>query len=170
MKWLRTIEQVVLRVLEWAVILLIAMVVLDVLWQVVTRFVLRDPSKWTVELASYSMGWLSMLGTAVAFAHRQHLGLDYFKLKLHPDARRVTNILTHLIVIAFAAWVMLGGGVRLVMEVLATQQTSAALNIPMGAVYLATPIAGGCVVLFAVVDLLEEVFSDKPNSPPSSTS
>ena len=122
-----------LRLLEWAVIVLIAALVLDVLWQVTTRFVLKDPSKWTVELACYSMAWLSMLGTAVAFAHREHLGLDYFKLKLHGDAQRVASILSQLVVIAFAGWVMLGGGVRLVSEVLATGQSSAALGIPMGA-------------------------------------
>ncbi|QDU55890.1 TRAP transporter small permease [Aeoliella mucimassa] len=165
MKVLHTIEKLVLRLLEWAVIVLISALVLDVLWQVTTRFVLKDPSKWTVELASYSMAWLSMLGTAVAFAHREHLGLDYFKLKLHGDAQRVASILSQLVVIAFAAWVMLGGGVRLVSEVLATGQSSAALGIPMGAVYLATPIAGGCVVLFAVVDLLELIVSPVEETP-----
>ncbi|MCO6046262.1 TRAP transporter small permease [Aeoliella sp. ICT_H6.2] len=159
---LKSFEQVVVRVLEWAVILLIVALVLDVLWQVATRFVLDDPSKWTVELARYLMIWLAMLGTAVGFARREHLGLDYFRQQLHSDAQQPVEILGQLVIIAFASWVLLGGGTRLVAEVLASGQTTAALGVPMGAVYLATPIAGACILLFSVIDLLEVVASSQP--------
>lgn len=156
---LHRVENFVLRVLEVVVMMLLAALVLDVLWQVVTRFVIGDPSKWTVELARYLIMWLAMLGAAVGFAHREHLGLDYFKLKLHPDGQRAMNVIVELVVIAFAGWVLLGGGTELVTEVLASGQLTAALGVPMGAVYLATPIAGGCIVLFAAVDLLELLFA-----------
>lgn len=149
------LEAAIVRVLEVVVALLMAALVLDVLWQIVTRFMLGNPSNWTVELARYLMMWLAMLGAAVAFARREHLGLDYFSHKLHPDARRTLAVFVQLVTIAFAGWVLLGGGTRLVAEVLATGQLTAALGVPMGAVYLATPIAGACVILSAVADLLE---------------
>lgn len=159
---LKSIEQLVVRVLEWAVIVLIAALVLDVLWQVATRFVLGDPSKWTVELARYLMIWLAMIGTAVGFARREHLGLDYFKEQLHADAQKPIEILGQLVVIAFAVWILLGGGTRLVSEVLASGQTTAALGVPMGAVYLATPIAGASILLISIVDLLELIAGHGP--------
>ena len=37
--------------LEWAVILVTGFLVLDVVWGIITRFVLGSPSKWTEELA-----------------------------------------------------------------------------------------------------------------------
>lgn len=159
---LKSIEQVFVRVLEWAVIVLIVALVLDVLWQVATRFVVGDPSKWTVELARYLMIWLAMLGTAVGFARREHLGLDYFKQQLHSDAQRPIEILGQLVIIAFAIWILLGGGTRLAAEVLAGGQTSAALGVPMGAVYLASPIAGACILLISVIELLQLLSGAKP--------
>lgn len=155
MSVVRGARTAVLLLLQAAVALLMLALVLDVLWQVVTRFLLGDPSRWTVELARYLMMWLAMLGAAAAFAHREHLGLDYFKMKLHPDAQRALSIVGELVVMGFAGWVLLGGGARLVQEVLASGQSTAALGVPMGAVYLATPIAGACILLFSLVDLLE---------------
>ena len=152
---LRRVERMVLHTLEIVVAVLMVLLVLDVLWQIVTRFLLGDPSNWTVELARYLMMWLAMLGAAVGFAHREHLGLDYFKQKLHPDGQRGMDVLIELVVIAFVGWVLLGGGGRLVGDVLASGQLTAALGIPMGTVYLATPIAGACILLFSFMDLLE---------------
>ena len=45
----------------------IIMVVLTV-WQVVTRYVLNNPSSWTEELVSYMFAWMALLGTALGQA------------------------------------------------------------------------------------------------------
>ncbi|WP_425399400.1 TRAP transporter small permease [Aeoliella sp.] len=161
---LKSVEQAFVRVLEWAVIVLIVALVLDVLWQVASRFLLDDPSTWTVEMARYLMTWLAMLGTAVAFARREHLGLDYFKQQLHSDAQRPVEILGQLVIIAFAVWVLLGGGTRLATEVFASGELTPALGVPKGVVYLAPPIAGACILLISVIELLEMLTGAKPAS------
>ncbi len=54
------------KFLEWSVMLITGFLVLDVVWQVATRFILRDPSKWTEELARMILIWVSLMGAALA--------------------------------------------------------------------------------------------------------
>ena len=49
---MRTLKDSLTRLLEMAVIAIMAALVLVVLWGVVSRFVLAEPSRWTEELAT----------------------------------------------------------------------------------------------------------------------
>jgi TRAP-type C4-dicarboxylate transport system permease small subunit len=138
------------RVLEIVVMLIMAALTLDVLWGVVTRLVMQSPSRWTEEVATFLLVWVSMLGSAVAFAHHEHLGLDYFVLKLHPSARRVAAISSHLVIIAFAASAFVYGGWGLVRETLAAGQVTPALGILKGYMYLCVPLTGVMFIVIAV--------------------
>ncbi|MEQ8848908.1 TRAP transporter small permease [Botrimarina sp.] len=129
---------------------IMAALVLIVLWGVFTRFVLSAASWWTEESARLLLIWLTMLGGAAAWARAEHLGVDYFAQKLHPDAQRLVALTVELFVIAFAASVLVYGGVVLVAETLRMGQTTAALEVPMGLVYLAVPLGGAGIVLFSL--------------------
>ena len=62
--------------LELALIILMGVNVLNVLWQVFTRFVLRDPSSFTEELARYLLIWVGLLGASYAAGKKMHLAID----------------------------------------------------------------------------------------------
>ena len=62
-----TNKKILDRFLECLVMVSVTVLVLDVLWQVFTRFVLRDASSWTEELATFLLIWVSLLGAAVAW-------------------------------------------------------------------------------------------------------
>ena len=79
---LAKIKKILDRSLEVLVTTAMAVLVLDVVWQVFTRYILRNPSDWTEELATYLMIWVGMLGASVALNRGAHLGIDYFTLKL----------------------------------------------------------------------------------------
>ena len=74
----RSIKKVLDRSLELLVMVVVAVLVVDVLWQVFTRFILKNPSTWTEELAVFMLIWVSLLGAAVALNRGAHLGIDYF--------------------------------------------------------------------------------------------
>jgi TRAP-type C4-dicarboxylate transport system permease small subunit len=141
--------------LEQAVILAVAALVLDVLWGVCTRFVLGSPSRWTEEVATFLLIWVALLGAAVAFGRREHLGLDYFVKKLDPSAQLLMSMVGQIIVIAFATSAMTYGGYVLVTETLQSGQVTPALGIKMGYVYLAVPISGVFIVLFCLEQIAE---------------
>ena len=144
------------KFLEWSVMLITGFLVLDVVWQVATRFILRDPSKWTEELARMILIWVSLMGAALAFERKGHLGVDYFVGKLNPTARTVSEIVAYLLVAAFSASVLVYGGAMLVQQTLSAGQPSPALAIEWGHVYLALPISGFFIVLFSMEVVIKD--------------
>ena len=46
-----------------------AMVIL-VVWQVFTRYVLKHPSTWSEELVSYLFAWMALFGASLAVSDR----------------------------------------------------------------------------------------------------
>ncbi|MEN8128456.1 MAG: TRAP transporter small permease [Planctomycetota bacterium] len=147
------------RLLEVALILAVTVLVLDVLWGVFTRYALSEQAKWSEELARFLLVWVSLLGGAVAFGEKAHLGVDYFVGKFDPAARKLITIIGQLIVLFFAISIFIIGGSRVAMDALAMEQTTPALGWKMGHVYLALPIAGVFIILFTVEQLLETLFT-----------
>ena len=152
---LRVLKDRLTRGLELFIVATMALLVVDVVWGVFTRYALGQQAKWTEELARFLLVWVALLGGAVAFGSKAHLGVDYFVNHLHPDARRVTAVAAHLVVLFFAGAMLLLGGARVVGEALALEQTTPALGWKMGYVYLALPISGFFVALYTVDNLME---------------
>jgi TRAP-type C4-dicarboxylate transport system permease small subunit len=154
---LRSIKKILDSSLELLVMVVVAVLVADVLWQVFTRFVLKDPSTWTEELAIFMLIWVSLLGAAVALNRGAHLGIDYFVGKLSPRKRLYTEIFVFLCISAFSLTVMVIGGIDLVSSTFKLEQLSPALGVRVGYVYLAVPISGFFLVLYSVIALVERL-------------
>jgi TRAP-type C4-dicarboxylate transport system permease small subunit len=157
MRYLRVLKRVLDRLLETLVMAAMAVLVLDVLWQVFTRLVLKHPSTWTEELAQFLLVWVALLGAAVALNRGAHLGIDYFVGKLPYRARVATEVLVFLCVATFAFFVMVVGGIDLVRSMLELGEESPALRLKIGYVYLAVPISGFFLTLYAVMGVVERL-------------
>ena len=83
------------KILELMLIFSVGALVLDVVWGVFTRYVMGEQAKWTEELARFLLVWVSLLGGALAFGTKGHLGVDYFVGKLHCDARKLMTLISH---------------------------------------------------------------------------
>lgn len=152
---LRALRDGMTKALELFIVATMALLVVDVVWGVFTRYALGQQAKWSEELARFLLVWVTLLGGAVAFGTKAHLGVDYFVNLLHPAARKVTAVVVHLVVLFFALEVLLHGGAQVVSDALRLEQTTPALGWKMGHVYLALPIAGVFVVLYTVENLVE---------------
>ncbi|MFD2257855.1 TRAP transporter small permease [Luteolibacter algae] len=145
------------KLLELTLILAVALLVLNVVWGVFTRYAMGEQANWTEELARFLLVWISMLGAALAFGTRAHLGVDYLMEKLHPEVRGLMEVTVHLIVLFFAAAVFIYGGSRVVADALAMEQTTPALGWKMGHIYLVLPVAGIFMVIFTIENLIETI-------------
>ena len=92
---LKRLKDWLVRLLEGVVAVLMGALVIDVLWQVTSRYVFRNPSGWTDELATLMVIWLALLGASAAFGRRAHLGVDFLTDKLTPSHRRVAEVLVY---------------------------------------------------------------------------
>lgn len=133
--------------LNRVLVFLMAFLVLDVCWQVVTRFVLNDPSSYTEEIARFTLIWIALLGAASAYKRGLHLGIDIVTNALSDRLKFFTELLVHFAVIIFAVAILIYGGSKLVAMTLHLNQVSAVLGVKMGYIYLAMPISG---VLFLI--------------------
>ena len=152
---MNTLRAVINRLLGGAICVLMGAMVLNVLWQVFTRFVLRHPSSFTEELARYMMIWVGLLGSAYASGQKAHLALDLLTGHLHGARKRISEFIIHAVVLLVALTVMVGGGGRLVWIQLSLGQQSAALQWKLGYVYLAVPLAGAFIAFYSVAALLD---------------
>jgi TRAP-type C4-dicarboxylate transport system permease small subunit len=53
------------RVLEVFLVILMSVLVMDVLWQVFSRYLLSSPSSFTDELAGFLLIWVGVLGASL---------------------------------------------------------------------------------------------------------
>ena len=157
MKALNVVRRTLDRCLEALVALVMAVLVLDVSWQVFTRFVLKDPSTWTDELATFLLIWVSLLGAAVALKRGAHLGMDYFVERMSPGRRLYVAVFVYLCTSLFSLCVMTVGGATLVARKLQLQETSPALGLDLGYVYLALPISGFFLTIYSIELLVDSI-------------
>lgn len=142
------------KALEWLLVSLMTLMVLNVVWQVISRFVLRDPSSYTEELARYFLIWLGLLGAGYCVGKKSHLAIDIMISKFSATQRHIARLFAHAVIMLFALVVLIAGGLKLVQTTLTYQQTSAALQIPLGYVYLALPISGFLIVFYSLYALV----------------
>ncbi len=151
------IKNIMDRSLEILVMVVVGVLVVDVLWQVFTRKVLNDPSEWTEEFAIFLLIWVSLLGAAVALRRGAHLGIDYFMEKLAIRNRVVTEVVVFALICAFSIYIMIIGGLDLVLSTLEMDQRSPVFDLQMGYVYLAVPISGLFMALYSLIGFFERI-------------
>jgi len=143
---------------------IMAAMVLNVLWQVFTRFVLQDPSSFTDELARYMLIWLGLFGAAYASGRSMHLSVDLLQLSVSKSMNIKIDAFIRVCVGLFALSVMVIGGIRLVYITYTLNQTSASLQIPLAWVYLAVPLSGLIILFYSVSGpLTNNIHSGNPD-------
>lgn len=143
------------KVLEKILIIILAVMLLSVIWQVFSRYILRAPSTITDEISSFSLIWLGILGAAYATGKQLHLAIDLIPEKVVAKNRALYDGILHFSVFLFSFAVMIIGGIRLCWLTFQFKQTSAALEIPLGLVYLIVPVSGLIICYYSIYIFLE---------------
>lgn len=143
-------RKIIDRSLEYVLMALLSVLVIDVLWQVASRYVLTAPSSMTDELAGYLLIWVGLLGAAYVSGCNQHLAIDLLLQNLRPPRRRILQVFIYFIVCLFALFVLIVGGSWLVYTRFYLSVTSASLQINLGYVYLVLPVSGVLTAYYAV--------------------
>jgi TRAP-type C4-dicarboxylate transport system permease small subunit len=149
------------KALEFLLVILMGSLVLDVVWQVISRFVFKDPSSFTDELATFLLIWVGLAGATYVKGKNEHLAIDILHTKLSPRNLNHMMIFINLLVIAFSLSVMVVGGAWLVYTRFVLGQLSAALQLPVGYVYIIVPISGLLMCYYAIDDIGQLIKKNK---------
>jgi TRAP-type C4-dicarboxylate transport system permease small subunit len=133
---------------EVTIVALFAVLTVSVFAQVVARYVFNQPPAWTEEVARLCQVWIILLASSICMRKGSHLAVDYLGPNLPPGARRLVALLNGTLMVFYAAVVVIWG-LRLMS--IGFMQTSPAMQLNMGWVYLVFPMAGGLMVLEAVL-------------------
>ncbi len=146
--WSAVIKKINRFVENLTAVFLAAMVIL-IFVQIISRELVGNSFPWTEEVARYLMIWITFLGASFAFQYGGHIGIDFVKMKLPHSLQKLFDLISLLACSVFF-YFMIKYGFDISNK--AMIQTSAALNIPMGYVYLIIPISG-CLMLLNMVDI-----------------
>lgn len=141
-------------ILGWTVTIFMGVLVLNVLWQVTSRFIVGNPSSFTDELAGFLLIWVGLLGAAYATGQKQHLAIDLISQKMSPSKKRILDSIINSFIILFAVVVLIIGGTNLSYLTFQLNQISSALQLPIGYVYLVLPISGIFIIYYAATDII----------------
>jgi len=141
------------KLLRFMVASIMAMMVVVVTWQVISRYAMSDPSPWTEEVARMLLIWVGLLGGVFAYREKAHLGLDLLPQSLGATGKKQLSIFADICCGAFALTVLIVGGASLVQLTWELRQTTAVLGIPMAYVYTVLPLSGVLIVYYSAVSI-----------------
>ena len=141
------------KIIELLLVSILSAMVINVLWQIITRYFSASPSSFSDELARYLMIWLGLIGSAYVSGKKEHVSIDYFLKKLNHKKRVLFNRIIGFIILFFAFFVMIIGGGHLVFVTIKLEQLSPSLQIPLGLVYSVIPLSGLIIIFYQISNI-----------------
>ncbi len=138
---------------------LLAIMVAEAMWQVITRYVFNSPASWTDEILRFQLIWLTMVGAATAHGLHRVMAVTMFTDKLSDKAKNTNNLVIEAFVFIFSLLVLTIGGFQVAMN--ASTQVSASLGINMFFVYLSLPVSGVLFMAYSVMNFKENLEARK---------
>lgn len=130
----------------------IAMVLLTC-WQVLTRYVLGNPSSWSEELVSYLFAWMSLFGASLVVGERGHMNIPLLVERVNPGFQKILTIFAEVIACIFSIVILVYGGVQITS--LAMGQMTSSLGVPIGIFYVVLPLSGVLNVVYTILNIVE---------------
>ena len=142
------------KVLGRALVFIMTIMVINVIWQVFSRYVLGTPSSFTDELARFLMIWIGVLGAAYVAGRNGHVSIDILARRGSVKNQKRLKQIVRIAIILFCLLAMVVGGLRLVYITYLLDQYSPALGLPLALVYLVIPISGLLIIYYKISDML----------------
>lgn len=142
--------------IERILILMLAAAIIIITLQVIFRYVLGDPLKWSEQLSRMMFVWMIFLGVPCVFHRKMSVCFDLLTTKLPRIPNTVVTFFVQLCVLAFAAFFFVCS-VELCIETGA--RMTPGVQIPQNLMYIAMPIAMFLLILVMINEMLEKIRS-----------
>lgn len=141
------------RLLTWLLAATVAILVVPVSLQIVSRYTHLIPAYiWTEELSRFLFIWMVMLGAMIGVREGTHFEVDVWP-ELGRRANAALRLVSHLFVLVMAL-VFVYWGIEFVE--FGWYQTSELAELPMPFIFLAWPVTGATWLLFVAEILIRD--------------
>lgn len=154
---MKVLLNLVNQILSRLIIVLSSLLVICVVWQVLSRYVLTSPSTATDEMARFLFMWVGLLAAAYGVNVKSHLAIDLLTMNLTGKRKAFSDLIIEIAIALFSAVAMVYGGIGLVAKTLETGQISPAMGLEMGYIYLCLPISGAVILFYSVIAIWEKI-------------
>ena len=142
------------RLLTWLMVGTVAVLIVPVTLQIISRYTALIPSYiWTEELSRFLFIWMVMLGAMIGIREHTHFEVDVWP-DLGPKASALLRIVSNVFVLVFAL-VFVWWGIAFVR--FGWDQLSELAELPMPYIFIAWPLAGVTWVLFLGESLVANI-------------
>ena len=142
---------ILVRGLEFIVILLMGVITGLVIGETVMRGVFGVSLIVTDELSRYLMVWTALLAAAILVYEDGHIRISLLPDALGPVAGRIIYAIAQLVVIGFLMAVIVAS-VMIMPSI--TRQNTVTLGVSMAWFYAALPVSSGLMAIFALRNLI----------------
>jgi TRAP-type C4-dicarboxylate transport system permease small subunit len=142
------------RLLTWLMVATVAILIIPVSLQIISRYTALIPSYiWTEELSRFLFIWMVMLGAMIGIREGTHFEVDVWP-ELSPRANALLRIVSQFFVLIFAL-VFVYWGIKFVQ--FGWYQESELAELPMPFIFLAWPVTGATWILFLGEHFIDNV-------------
>jgi TRAP-type C4-dicarboxylate transport system permease small subunit len=137
---------------------LLGAVIILVLVQVYTRYVMNQPLTWTEEIARFSMVWFTFLAASYVAAERRHIRVVFFARLLGNLGSAMVNWFAQAVVIAvggvmtYGAWLAQN----------ASQISGTASGVPVSFLYFGALISYALMAFHAIIESIDIIRGRDP--------
>lgn len=153
MKTIKKIVEFVDKVVKYLAVAAFSVMTVLIILQVFYRYVLQSSLSFSEELARYLFIWATLLGAAMCVNRRSHVSFDLIMIHLPTELRKYGGLIINLICIFFYA-ILVIYGIKVVGVTLG--QTSPALGVKMGYIYLSIPVSGAVMLLNGIYIMFDD--------------
>ena len=122
-------------------------------WQVLTRYILNNPSSWSEELVSYLFAWMALFGSSLVVGERGHMNIPLLMDRINHKGKKFLAIFSEIIACLFAGVILVFGGIQI--TDLAMGQMTSSLGIAIGFFYLVLPVSGILNIIYTILNIVE---------------
>ncbi|UZP65816.1 TRAP transporter small permease [Desulfovibrio mangrovi] len=140
------------KVLFWISVSSMAVMLVLIFMQVITRYIFNHTFEWSEELARFLFVWVVFLGSALIMGEGGHLAVQLLPRKFEGTAvGHVMNLFINACSYAFILLLLVQGSK---MTSVMTFQTAPGLGISMSWVYAIIPVSACLMMLYLIRDTI----------------
>ena len=160
MKFIDTLTNITVACAKWCGVSTAFVMTVMIFLQVIYRYVLGESLSFSEELARYMLIWSVAMGSALALRTRSHIGVEILVERLPASLAKPAKVLACAISLVFYG-MLIWYGFEMVGETM--DQESAALELPMGYVYLAVPLSAIVLFICEIKNVMDDLSVAKGN-------
>ncbi|WP_111412482.1 TRAP transporter small permease [Billgrantia lactosivorans] len=142
-----------MAVLRGASILMLVFMALTICYDALMRHAFSAPTSWSLEINSFLLVYLAVMGAAEAQRNEAHIRIEFFADKMPLRLQALIGVITGLLGATFSFIMVWRGGIMTMQAFEYGERVSSALGTPTGIPYAMLPIGFGLLGLQFLIDV-----------------